>query len=188
MFIIAGLGNPGKEYLENRHNIGFMAIDCIHSSHTFSPWRTKFHSKISEGHLDGIKTILVKPQTFMNLSGKALVEIIRFYKLSLCDCTVIHDELDLKAGQFRVKIGGGDAGHNGLKSITKTCGRDYKRLRIGIGRPLAQEDVAQYVLSNFTSEEKIWLEQMLESIALHIPLLAKNQDTLFVERVFRLQK
>ncbi|MBL0849080.1 MAG: aminoacyl-tRNA hydrolase [Candidatus Liberibacter ctenarytainae] len=183
MFIIAGLGNPGNEYRDNRHNLGFMTIDSIRSIYPFSSWKRKFFSEISDGYLDGIRTILVKPQTFMNLSGKSLGEIIDFYKPTLQNCLIVHDELDLPVGKLRLKTGGGDSGHNGLKSISERCGRDYKRLRIGIGRPQQKEYIAQYVLNNFSPEEKCLLTPILDNIARCIPLLAQNKDDAFLRNV-----
>src|SRR3954466_1537588 len=132
MLIIAGLGNPGAKYAGNRHNIGFMAVDAIYRRHSFSPWSKKFKAEISEGEIDGEKVLLIKPQTFMNLSGESVGEAMRFYKLTPADITVFHDELDLPAAKVRVKIGGGHGGHNGLKSIDAHCGRDYRRVRLGI--------------------------------------------------------
>lgn len=185
MFIIAGLGNPGNDHCNNRHNLGFMAIDCIHSFYSFSSWKKKFYAEISEGNLDGIKTILSKPQTFMNLSGKSIIEVINFYKPLLKNCLIIHDEMDIPVGKLRIKTGGGDSGHNGLKSISEKCGRDYKRLRIGIGRPQNAEYVSKYVLSSFSSEEKTVLEPILNNIAKYIPLLAKNKDNMFLNHVLQ---
>ncbi|HET7411899.1 MAG TPA: aminoacyl-tRNA hydrolase, partial [Pararhizobium sp.] len=135
MLLIAGLGNPGPRYAGNRHNIGFMAADAIARRHGFSSWSKKFKGEIADGTIEGEKVLLVKPQTFMNLSGEAVGEAMRFYKLSPADLTVIHDELDLAAGRARLKTGGGNGGHNGLKSIDAHCGKDYRRLRLGISHP-----------------------------------------------------
>ncbi|MBY7649424.1 MAG: aminoacyl-tRNA hydrolase [Candidatus Liberibacter europaeus] len=187
MFIIAGLGNPGKDHCNDRHNIGFIALDYIHSFYSFSEWKNKFCAEISNGNLNGTRTILIKPQTFMNLSGNSIIEVINFYKILLRDCLIIHDELDLKMGKLRIKIGGRDAGHNGLKSISERCGRDYKRLRIGIGRPQNKEHIAKYVLNSFSSEEKSLLDPILNNIAKYIYLLAKNEDTLFLNHISQKQ-
>ncbi|AHA28186.1 Peptidyl-tRNA hydrolase [Candidatus Liberibacter americanus str. Sao Paulo] len=183
--IISGLGNPGDNHCNDRHNLGFMAIDCIHSFYSFSSWKKKFCAEISDGSLDGIKTILTKPQTFMNLSGKSIIETINFYKPLLKNCIIIHDEMDLPVGKIRIKTGGGDAGHNGLKSISEKCGRDYKRLRIGIGRPQNAECVSKYVLSSFSAEEKNILEPVLKNIAKYVHLLAKNEDNMFLNRILQ---
>lgn len=187
MFIVAGLGNPGNEYSENRHNVGFMCIDRIHSFHSFPSWKKKFSAEISEKHLVDIRIILLKPQTFMNLSGKSLIEVINFYKLSLQNCLIIHDELDLSLGILRLKTGGGDAGHNGLKSISEKCGKNYKRLRIGIGRPQNKEYVIKHVLSDFYPSEQSVLFPILDNIARHIPLLVKKEDDLFLNYVVQRQ-
>ncbi|AGA64613.1 Peptidyl-tRNA hydrolase [Liberibacter crescens BT-1] len=183
MFIIAGLGNPGYKYLDNRHNIGFMAVNAIHSAYDFSPWKKKYSSEISEGKLDGIKTFLLKPQTFMNCSGKAIESLMQFYKLSISNFLIIHDDLDLPSGKVRLKTGGSDGGHNGLKSISSICGNDYKRLRLGISHPGSKELVVQYVLSDFSKDEKTWLYPLLKSISCHIPLLVKKEDSLFLNRL-----
>ena len=135
MLLFVGLGNPGNKYANNRHNIGFMAVDQIASDNGFSPWRNKFQAELSDGVLDGEKVILLKPQTFMNLSGQSVGEAMRFYKLTPSDITVFHDELDIAPGKCRVKMGGGHAGHNGLRSIHQHIGPDYQRIRLGIGHP-----------------------------------------------------
>ncbi|AKK19757.1 aminoacyl-tRNA hydrolase [Candidatus Liberibacter africanus] len=191
MFIVAGLGNPGKEYCANRHNIGFICIDRIHEFNSFSSWRKKFSAEISEGKIDGLSTMLIKPQTFMNLSGKSLIEAINFYKVSLENCLIIHDELDLDFGKLRLKTGGSDAGHNGLKSISEKCGKNYKRLRIGIGRPLNKEHVSKYVLDDFSPIEKSFLSPILDNIARHLPLLTKGdkkEDDLFLNNILKVEK
>jgi PTH1 family peptidyl-tRNA hydrolase len=149
MLIFAGLGNPGGKYLANRHNIGFMAVDAIHRKHPFGPWSKKFKSEISEGEIDGEKILLMKPQTFMNLSGEAVGEAMRFYKLTPADLTVFHDELDLPAAKVKVKTGGGNGGHNGLKSLDAHCGREYRRVRLGIGHPGVKDLVHGHVLGDF---------------------------------------
>jgi PTH1 family peptidyl-tRNA hydrolase len=133
--LIAGLGNPGEKYARHRHNVGFMAVDAIAEEHRIAPWRTRFQGLLAEGVLAGRKTLLLKPQTYMNESGRSVGEAVRYLKIPLEAVVVIHDELDLASGKIRVKAGGGDAGHNGLRSITATLGPDYRRLRIGIGHP-----------------------------------------------------
>ncbi|MDI6835541.1 MAG: aminoacyl-tRNA hydrolase, partial [Rhizobiaceae bacterium] len=157
MLIIAGLGNPGAKYSENRHNIGFMAVDAIHRRHRFSPWSKKFKAEIAEGEIAGEKVLLMKPQTFMNLSGEAVGEAMRFYKLKPADIVAIHDELDLPAGRARMKTGGGHGGHNGLRSLDAHCGKDYRRLRLGIGHPGDKERVHGHVLGDFAKVDRIWL-------------------------------
>ncbi len=183
MLLIAGLGNPGSQYAANRHNIGFMAADEIHRRHGFSPWTKKFQSFIADGTIDGEKTILIKPQTFMNLSGQAVGEAMRFYKLVPSDLVVIYDELDLLAGKVRVKTGGGSGGHNGIKSIDAHCGKDYRRVRIGIGHPGIKEMVTHHVLGNFAKADADWLEPLLGAIADSAGLLVKKDDAGFMNRI-----
>lgn len=182
--LIAGLGNPGAEYARNRHNAGFMALDVIHASHDFSPWRTKFQGLISEGTLGRRRTILLKPQTYMNDSGESVGPASRFYKITPDDIVVMHDEIDLAAGKLKAKKGGGDAGHNGLRSITATLGPDYRRVRIGVGHPGAKGRVHGHVLNNFSkAEEDEWLVPMLSAIAESAGFLARNDDVGFMNKV-----
>lgn len=183
MLIFAGLGNPGGKYQDNRHNIGFMAVDAIHRKLPFGPWSKKFKSEISEGEIDGEKVLLVKPQTFMNLSGEAVGDAMRFYKLTPADITVFHDELDLPAGKVRVKIGGGNGGHNGLKSIDAHCGRDYRRVRLGIGHPGVKELVHSHVLGDFSKADLSWLEPLLDEIALNANLVFKGDASQFMNKL-----
>jgi PTH1 family peptidyl-tRNA hydrolase len=183
MLIFAGLGNPGAKYQDNRHNIGFMAVDAIHRKLPFGPWSKKFKSEISEGEIDGEKVLLIKPQTFMNLSGEAVGEAMRFYKLTPADITVFHDELDLPAAKVRVKVGGGNGGHNGLKSIDAHCGRDYRRVRLGIGHPGVKELVHGYVLGDFAKADLTWLEPLLDDIALNAGLLLKGDGSQFMNKL-----
>jgi len=149
MQIFVGLGNPGANYVHNRHNIGFMALDQIATENSFGPWKSKFQGRISEGRLGHEKVILLKPETFMNLSGKSVGEAMRFFKLGSTDITVFHDELDLAPGKCRVKSGGGHAGHNGLRSLHQHIGADYQRVRLGIGHPGHKDAVAGYVLHDY---------------------------------------
>lgn len=188
MWLIAGLGNPGLQYQNNRHNIGFMAIDAIYQSFSFSPWSKKFQAEIANGLINDEKTLLLKPQTFMNLSGQAIGEALRFYKLDLKNLIIIYDELDLSPGEIRVKIGGGNNGHNGIKSIDAHCGIDYCRVRLGIGRPNAKELVHQYVLGNFTKSDQEWLSPLLETIAKNIPFLIKDNKSLFMNEISQTMK
>ena len=183
MKIFAGLGNPGPKYQGNRHNIGFMAIDAIHRKLPFGPWSKKFKAEISEGEIDGEKILLMKPQTFMNLSGDSVGEAMRFYKLTPADITVFHDELDLPAAKVRVKAGGGHGGHNGLKSMDAHCGRDYRRVRLGIGHPGAKELVHNHVLGDFAKADQTWLDPLLDDIALNAGLLLKGDGSQFMNRL-----
>ncbi|WP_273719792.1 MULTISPECIES: aminoacyl-tRNA hydrolase [unclassified Bartonella] len=183
MWLIAGLGNPGLQYQNNRHNIGFMAIDAIYQSLSFSPWSKKFQAEITNGLINGEKIFLLKPQTFMNLSGQAIGEALRFYKVDLKNLIIIYDELDLLPGEIRIKIGGGNNGHNGIKSIDAHCGVDYCRVRLGIGRPHSKELVHQYVLGNFTKSDQEWLSLLLETITKNIALLIKDDKSLFINEI-----
>lgn len=183
MFIIAGLGNPGRQYQDNRHNIGFMAVDQIARAHSFGPWSKKFRAEISEGSIGAEKVLLMKPQTFMNLSGEAIGEAMRFYKLGPADIVVLHDELDLPAGKVRVKIGGGHGGHNGLKSMDAHCGRDYKRVRLGIGHPGDKERVHGHVLGDFHKLDREWLDPLLEDIGRHADLMLTGDGSQFMNKL-----
>jgi PTH1 family peptidyl-tRNA hydrolase len=183
MLIFAGLGNPGSKYQNNRHNIGFMAIDAIHRKLPFGPWSKKFKAEISEGEIDGEKVLLIKPQTFMNLSGESVGEAMRFYKLTPADITVFHDELDLPAAKVRVKIGGGHGGHNGLKSIAAHCGRDYRRVRLGIGHPGVKDLVHGHVLGDFAKVDGTWLDPLMDDIALNAGLLLKGDGSQFMNKL-----
>ena len=161
MRLFVGLGNPGSKYAHNRHNIGFMALDRIADDHGFAPWRGKFQGSVSEGRLGSQKIVLLKPETFMNLSGQSVAAAMRFYKLEPGDVTVFHDELDLAPGKVRVKVGGGHAGHNGLRSIHQHIGPEYERVRMGIGHPGHKDRVSGYVLSDFAKAEADWLDDVL---------------------------
>ena len=181
--LIAGLGNPGAEYARNRHNAGFMAVDTIHASYDFKPWRARFQGLWSEGELVGRKVFLLKPQTYMNESGRAVGEAVRFFKLPLTAVVAIHDELDLAAAKIKVKTGGGDAGNNGARSLTATLGPDYRRVRIGIGHPGEKHRVSGHVLGNFSKADEDWLVPMLTAIAEAAPMLAKDDDVGFMNKV-----
>jgi PTH1 family peptidyl-tRNA hydrolase len=183
VFIIAGLGNPGRQYQHNRHNIGFMAVDAIKHAHSFSPWSKKFKSEISEGTIGSEKVLLMKPQTFMNLSGDAVGEAMRFYKLAPADVIVFHDELDLPAAKVRVKVGGGNGGHNGLRSMDAHVGRDYKRVRLGIGHPGNKEQVHNHVLGDFHKVDQEWLEPLLEDIGRNVELLFTGDGSQFMNKL-----
>lgn len=181
--LIAGLGNPGAEYSRNRHNAGFMAVDTIHESYRFAPWRSRFQGAISEGALDGRRTYLLKPMTYMNESGQSIGPAMRFFKLPLAALVVVHDEIDLAAAKLKVKTGGGDAGNNGARSITATLGPDYRRVRIGIGHPGEKHRVHGHVLGNFSRDDEDWLVPMLSAIAEAAPLLARDDDVAFMNKV-----
>ena len=183
MLIIAGLGNPGPKYAANRHNIGFMAVDAIHRKNPFSPWSKKFKGEIAEGELAGEKVLLIKPQTFMNLSGEAVGEAMRFYKLSPKDIVAIYDELDLAPGKARIKTGGGHGGHNGVKSLDAHCGKDYRRLRLGIGHPGVKELVQNHVLGDFAKADQVWLEPLLDELALNAAMLVRGEDSQLMNKL-----
>ena len=183
MLLMVGLGNPGRRYAGNRHNIGFMAVDEIHRRHRFAPWRARFEGEMSEGLLGGEKAILLKPATYMNESGRSVGQALRFFKLQPSDVAVIYDELDLPPGKLRMKTGGGTAGHKGLKSLEAHIGKEFRRMRIGIGHPGARELVNGYVLHDFAKADAEWLEPLLAAMAEHAPLLAKGEDSTFMNRV-----
>jgi PTH1 family peptidyl-tRNA hydrolase len=183
MLIIAGLGNPGGKYAGNRHNVGFMAVDAIHRRHSFSPWSKKFRAEIAEGEIAGEKVLLIKPQTFMNLSGESVGEAMRFYKLQPADLVAIYDELDLPPGKARLKTGGGNGGHNGIKSLDAHCGREYRRLRLGIGHPGVKEMVQNHVLSDFAKADKAWLEPLLDTLADNADMLVRNEDSQLMNKI-----
>ena len=183
MQLWVGLGNPGGKYAQNRHNIGFMALDRIADAHGFQPWRGRFQGQLSEGRLGGDKVLLLKPDTFMNLSGQSVGEAMRFFKLSPEDITVFHDELDLAPGKLRVKLGGGHAGHNGLRSIHQHIGEAYARVRLGIGHPGHKDRVAAYVLSDFAKADQEWLDDLLRGIAQGAPHLARGEGGQFMNAV-----
>jgi PTH1 family peptidyl-tRNA hydrolase len=183
MMLFVGLGNPGRAYAGNRHNIGFMAADAIARLHRFPAFRGRFKGLASEAVLGGEKVLLLKPETYMNDSGRAVQEAARFYKIALNDVVVFHDELDLLPGKLRVKLGGGNAGHNGLRSISECIGNDYRRVRIGIGHPGDKNRVHDYVLSDFGKAEIGWVETICETIAADAGLLAKGEDATFQNKV-----
>lgn len=183
MKLFVGLGNPGPKYAGNRHNIGFMAVDRIAEDHGFGPWKSKFQAQITEGRLGSEKIILLKPQTFMNLSGQSVGEAMRFYKLDSVDVTVFHDELDLAPGKARAKSGGGHAGHNGLRSIHQHIGPHYDRIRLGIGHPGDKSRVSGYVLNDFAKAEQDWLDDLLRGISDGARDLAEGDSGKFMNAV-----
>ena len=181
--LIAGLGNPGAQYALNRHNAGFILVDAIHAEYGFGPWRAKFQGLVSEGKLGGRKTYLLKPQTYMNDSGNSVGPALGFFKLPLSALVVAHDEIDLAAGKLKVKTGGGDAGQNGLRSVTAALGPDYRRVRIGIGHPGEKSQVTGHVLQNFSKSDFEWFKPMLDAMVEAAPLLAKDDDAGFMSKV-----
>ena len=183
MKLWVGLGNPGAKYARNRHNVGFMALDRVAADHGFAPWRERFNAEVSEGVRAGEKVILIKPLTFMNNSGQSVGEAMRFYKLTPEDVVVFHDELDLAPGKCRVKIGGGSAGHNGLRSTDAHIGANFKRIRIGIGHPGHKDRVAGYVLHDFAKADADWLDPLLQGISEGSDALAKSDDAGFQNKV-----
>ena len=183
MRLFVGLGNPGKQYQLNRHNIGFMALDVLVERHKFSGWAKKFQGEIADGTLGGEKILLLKPQTFMNLSGQSVQGAAAFYKIKPEDIVVFHDELDLAPGKLRVKKGGGAAGHNGLRSIDEHLGKDYWRVRLGIGHPGDRDMVSPYVLGNFAKADENWLLPMMVAVSDRIELLASGDDGGFMTKV-----
>ena len=183
MILLVGLGNPGAKYERNRHNVGFMAADAIVRRHSFSPPRARFQGIVSEGMFGGEKAIVLKPTTYMNESGRAVGEAMRFYKLTPADVVVFYDELDLEPGKIRMKTGGGAAGHNGIRSIASHIGPDFRRVRIGIGHPGAKDRVLGYVLGDFSKADAAWVEPMLDAMADAAPLLAEGKDATFANKV-----
>jgi PTH1 family peptidyl-tRNA hydrolase len=174
MLLLVGLGNPGEKYKRHRHNVGFMAVDAIADAHGFAPARTKFQGEIREGELAGQKALALKPQTFMNDSGQSVGAAIRFYKLTPADVVVFHDELDLAAGKIKAKLGGGNAGHNGLRSIDEHIGPDFRRVRVGIGHPGDKARVTGHVLGDFSKSDYDWLDPLLAAMAKSAKFLAEG--------------
>jgi peptidyl-tRNA hydrolase, PTH1 family len=183
MLLFVGLGNPGAKYAGNRHNIGFMAVDEIVRRHNFSSWRKKFQSEMSEGVLAGEKVLVLKPQTYMNESGRAVGDAVRFHNIPLENVYVFYDELDLEPGKLRVKLGGGAAGHNGIRSIAAHITPDFKRVRLGIGHPGMKDLVQPHVLSDFAKSDREWLSKLLEGVADEVELLAEAKDEKFQSKV-----
>ena len=179
MMLFVGLGNPGSQYEKNRHNVGFMAVSRIVENHNFSPWKNKFQGSISNGLLRNQKIIILKPNTFMNLSGQSVGEVIRFYKIPSSKVIVFHDEIDFPLGKLKFKSGGGHAGHNGLRSISEHIGSDYIRVRIGVGHPGNKNAVANYVLGDFSKVEQETITQILEVISTEAPDLTLENATDF---------
>jgi len=183
MLLFVGLGNPGTGYAGHRHNVGFMALDAIAARHRISPWRRRFQGVATEGSIGSDRVLLLKPGTYMNESGRAVAEAARFYKIAPHDTLVFHDEIDLVPGKVRVKLGGGTAGHNGLRSISAHIGNDYRRVRIGVGHPGDKDFVQHYVLSPFSKSERAWVETLCEIMADNASLLAQGEDASFQNKV-----
>jgi PTH1 family peptidyl-tRNA hydrolase len=183
MKLFIGLGNPGAKYAGNRHNIGFMALDQIASDHGFSPWKKKFQGLVADGRLGREKVTLLKPETFMNLSGQAVGEAMRFYKVTPADVVVFHDELDLAPAKIKCKTGGGHAGHNGLRSIHQHIGAEYDRVRMGIGHPGHKDRVASYVLSDFAKADQNWLDDVVRGVGDGAVFLAEGDTSKFMNAV-----
>jgi peptidyl-tRNA hydrolase, PTH1 family len=192
MRLFVGLGNPGAKYAHNRHNIGFMAVDGIARRHGFASWRRRFQGETAEGVLDHERVVLLRPLTSMNESGRSVREALEYSALDLADLVVFHDEIELPPAKVRVKIGGSDAGHNGLRSISSHVGQDYKRVRLGVGHPRdwlgprhpsLKEVVHRHVLSDFVKADQPWVEALLDAIAVHAGLLATNRDSAFANKV-----
>ena len=183
--LIVGLGTPGKKYARHRHNIGFMALDEIHArTPGFTPWRKDFSGQVSQGQIDGIKILLLKPQTYMNKSGDSVRQALSFFKLHAKDMTVIYDEIDLAPSKIRVKRGGGTGGHNGLRSIeSQWKDKDYRRVRLGVGHPGHKDQVASYVLHDFSKVDQAWIDKLLPALAHELPRLVSDDDQGFASRV-----
>ena len=179
--MIVGLGNPGADYSFNRHNIGFMAVDALAEATNATAWQKKFKAQIATCTLGEATLLLIKPQTYMNLSGEAVGEAMRYYKLQPADVIVIHDDIDLQSAQVKSKQGGGHGGHNGLKSIDAHIGKDYWRVRLGVGHPGNRDDVSDHVLSNFAKADKVWLEALLNALPEALPYLLAGDNGRFIE-------
>jgi PTH1 family peptidyl-tRNA hydrolase len=185
MKLFVGLGNPGSEHARHRHNVGFMAVERIAERHGLGPWRKRFRGLACEGSVGGNRVMLLKPQTYMNDSGRSVGEAVRYLEVTEGDIYVFHDELDLVPGKLRLKTGGGNAGHNGLRSISDHLGNEYKRVRIGIGHPGSKDAVIHYVLHDFAKADAVWLGPLLDAIADASARLAAGDDARFLTDVAR---
>jgi len=179
MKLFVGLGNPGEKYAANRHNIGFMAVERIAAAHGFGPWKKKFKGYVADGELGGEKVLLLKPDTYMNESGQSVGEAARFLKIAEGDVVIFHDELDLLPGRIKVKTGGGNAGHNGLRSVSAHVGNETVRVRLGIGHPGTKDAVSPYVLNDFAKADRAWLPDLLDAVAKAAPHLARGDAARF---------
>ena len=183
MLLFVGLGNPGERYVGNRHNIGFMAVQAIAKRHGIAPWRRRFQGVAVEGAIGAEKVLLLLPGTYMNESGRAVAEASHFYKLDAGSVVVFHDEAELTPGKVRLKIGGGNAGHNGLRSISEHIGNDYRRVRLGVGHPGNKDMMESYVLQDFAKSERPWVEALCEIVADNAALLSEGKDSTFQNKV-----
>ena len=183
MKLFVGLGNPGSRHAHNRHNVGFMAVDAIANEHNFGPWKKKFHGLLCDGRIGGARVLLLKPETFMNDSGRSVAAAQRFHKLDVEDVVVFYDEIDLAPAKLKVKTGGGNAGHNGLRSLSAHVGNDYQRVRIGVGHPGDKNLVADYVLRDFSKADRDWLAPLISGIAGAAGRLAENDAARFLTDV-----
>lgn len=183
MKLIVGLGNPGAKYAQNRHNIGFMALDRLAEDHGFSPWKSRFQSEVAEGRLGSERVMLLKPSTFMNLSGQAVGEAMRYLKIEAADVIALHDELDLAPSKLRLKQGGGHAGHNGLRSMIQHIGDGFARVRLGIGHPGHKDAVAGYVLHDFAKADADWLDDLMRGLSDGAVYLAEGDGSRFQNAV-----
>lgn len=186
MLLLVGLGNPGRDYAGNRHNIGFMALDHLAAAHGFPPFHEKFQGQLSEGEVAGEKALAFKPMTYMNESGRAVGEAARFFKVPPDRIFVFYDELDLAPGKLRVRFDGGAAGHKGIRSIASHLGPDFWRIRLGIGHPGHRDKVTGHVLKDFAKADKAWLDPLIDAIAESLPLLVAGEDEGFMTKVARL--
>lgn len=183
MKLIVGLGNPGAKYARHRHNIGFMALDMMAADHGFGPWKSKHNGSVSEGRFGSARAVLLKPETYMNNSGQSVQAAMRFYKLEPADVIVLHDEIDLAPGKVKYKMGGGHAGHNGLRSIHQHIGPDYARVRLGVGHPGHKDRVPGYVLHDFARADQDWLDDVLRGCSDGAPFLAAGDPAKFMNAV-----
>lgn len=183
MLLLVGLGNPGRRYAGNRHNIGFMAADAIARRHGFPPFRSKFQGEFAEGVLGDERVLALKPMTYMNESGRSVQAAMAFFRVPPEDVVVLHDEIDLASGRLKVKRGGGHGGHNGVRSIQAHIGPDFRRVRLGVGRPGEPAAVVGHVLDDFAKADQEWLSRLLEAVAEHAPLLARGDDSGFMNRI-----
>ncbi|MCP5362111.1 MAG: aminoacyl-tRNA hydrolase [Hyphomicrobiales bacterium] len=181
--LLVGLGNPGEEYANTRHNAGFMAVDAIASAYDFPEFREKYSGLLSEKEINGVKVRLFKPQAYMNRSGNPVQRLMAFYKVPLSELVVIHDDIDLALGKVRIKTGGGAGGHNGLRDLDMQVGKEYRRIRIGVGHPGARWEVRDYVLQAFAQEESATLVDVLKALAGGLPMLLVGEDEKLMTRI-----
>lgn len=188
MRLLVGLGNPGAEYAFNRHNIGFLAVDAIAERYRFAPWKARFQGVTTEGFINGMKVLALKPGTYMNLSGQSVGEAARFFKIAPENVIVVYDEIELAPGKVKAKKGGGSAGHNGIKSIDAHIGAEYWRVRLGVGRPDTKEKVTGHVLQNFSKADAVWLGPLLDAVGDAMPWMIAGNESKFLTRVAFLTK